>query len=158
MSTVSPRRIILMADDDAEDRQLVSDALGDAGFDHELRCVCDGVELIEYLRREGVYANEQNAPRPDIILLDFKMPRMDGRESLVEIKSDPHLRQIPVIALTTSAAEDDIGFSYDSGANSYVTKPTSFQQWVEIMRMISEYWFRIVELPPRPRRKEKYEV
>jgi CheY-like chemotaxis protein len=109
-----------MADDDAEDRQLVRDALAEGGFDHELRCVRDGVELFEYLQREGEFAKEHSAPRPDIILLDFKMPRMDGREVLVKIKTDPCLRRIPVLALTTSAAEDDIGFSYDKGVNCFI--------------------------------------
>ena len=153
MSLDSQRRIILMADDDAEDRELVRDALREGGFDHELRCVRDGVELFEYLRREGEYANGRPAPRPDIILLDFKMPRMDGREALATIKSDPQLRQIPVVALTTSAAEDDIRFSYDRGVNSFVSKPTSFRQWVEILRIISDYWFHVVELPPPPESK-----
>ncbi len=148
MSTEVQRRIILMADDDAEDRQLVRDALGESGFDHDLRCVRDGVELFEYLCGEGEYANGRPAPRPDIILLDFKMPRMDGREVLMKIKSDPQWRRIPVVALTTSAAEDDISFSYDLGVNSFVSKPTSFRKWVEILRIISDYWFRVVELPP----------
>jgi CheY-like chemotaxis protein len=153
MSTETDPRIILMADDDAEDRQLVRDALAEGGFDHRLECVCDGVELFEYLRREGIFANGRKAPRPDIILLDFKMPRKDGREVLTEIKSDPLLRRIPVIALTTSVAEDDIGFSYDSGANSFIAKPTSFRQWVEILRTLSDYWFRVVELPPPPEKR-----
>ncbi|MCC6126111.1 MAG: response regulator [Pirellulales bacterium] len=143
-----------MADDDAEDCQLVRDALMESGSEHELRCVRDGVELFDYLRRAGEYANGRPAPRPDIILLDFKMPRMDGREALAEIKSDPQFRQIPVVALTTSAAEDDIGFSYDLGVNSFVSKPTSFRQWVEILRILSDYWFRVVELPPPPSRKK----
>jgi CheY-like chemotaxis protein len=139
-----------MADDDAEDRQLVRDALVEGGFDHRLQCVRDGVELFEYLRRTGEYANGREAPRPDIILLDFKMPRMDGREALAEIKSDPLLRRIPVVALTTSVAEDDISYSYDSGANSFISKPTSFREWVDILRTLSDYWFRVVELPPPP--------
>jgi CheY-like chemotaxis protein len=154
MSTGVQRRVILMADDDAEDRQLVADALREGGFDHDLRCVRDGVELFDYLRRTGAFAEPGCAPRPDIILLDFKMPRKDGREVLAEIKADPQLRRIPVIALTTSNAEDDIGFSYDFGGNSYVSKPTSFREWVEIVRILSDYWFRVVELPPPPRKKK----
>jgi CheY-like chemotaxis protein len=155
MSTDSQRRIILMADDDAEDRQLVRDALREGGFDHELRCVRDGVELFDYLRRRGEFADAPSAPRPDIILLDFKMPRKDGREVLAEIKADPQLRRIPVIALTTSNTEDDISFSYYSGGNSYVSKPTSFREWVEILRIMSDYWFRVVELPPPPSNKRR---
>jgi two-component system, response regulator len=155
MSPDCPSRIILMADDDVEDRQLVRHALDDSGLDHELRCVCDGVELFEYLRGEGEYANGKPAPWPDVILLDFKMPRMDGREVLAKIKTDPQLRRIPVVALTTSAAEDDISFSYDSGVNSFVSKPTSFREWVEILRIICEYWFRVVELPPPPKTRNQ---
>jgi CheY-like chemotaxis protein len=150
MPNESQRRVLLMADDDAEDRQLVRDALVENGFDHELRWVCDGVELFEYLRQEGEYA-ERSSPRPDIILLDFKMPRMDGREVLGKIKSDPGLRQIPVIALTTSAADDDIAFSYNAGANSFITKPTSFREWVDILRIVCTFWFQVAELPPNPR-------
>jgi CheY-like chemotaxis protein len=150
MPNESQRRIILMADDDAEDRQLVRDALAENRFDHEMRWVCDGVELFEYLRQEGRYVGRA-APRPDIILLDFKMPRMDGREVLGKIKTDPQLRQIPVIALTTSAAEDDIAFSYDVGANSFISKPTSFREWVEILRIVCNFWFEVAELPPNPK-------
>jgi CheY-like chemotaxis protein len=140
-----------MADDDAEDRQLVRHALDESGLKHDLRCVCDGVELVEYLRGEGEYAAGRPAPRPDLILLDFNMPRMDGREALAIIKSDMQLRQIPVVALTTSAADDDISFSYDKGANSFISKPTSFRDWVEILRILCDYWFRVVELPPPPK-------
>jgi CheY-like chemotaxis protein len=139
-----------MADDDAEDRQLVRDAIRDGGLDHDLRCVCDGVELFEYLQKEGRYAGDRSAPRPDIILLDLKMPRMDGREVLTKIKSDPQLRRIPVLALTTSAADADISYSYDLGVNSFISKPTSFRKWVEILRIISDYWFGVVELPLPP--------
>jgi CheY-like chemotaxis protein len=130
---------------------LVRHALDESGLKHDLRCVCDGVELFEYLRGEGEYAAARPAPRPDLILLDFNMPRMDGREALAIIKSDPRLRQIPVVALTTSAAEDDISFSYNTGVNSFVSKPTSFRDWVDILRILCDYWFRVVELPPSPK-------
>jgi CheY-like chemotaxis protein len=142
------RRTILMADDDAEDCQLVRDALTEAGQRHDLRIVRDGEELFDYLRHRGEYENTRSAPRPDLILLDFKMPRKDGRETLREIKADPLLRRIPVIALTTSMAEDDIVFSYDMGVNSFISKPTTFRRWLEVVSIISKYWFEIVELPP----------
>jgi CheY-like chemotaxis protein len=142
------KRTILMADDDAEDCQLVRDALKESGQPHDLRFVRDGEELFDYLRHLGEYENGQAAPLPDLILLDFKMPRKDGREALKELKTDPKLRRIPVVALTTSTAEDDIVFSYDIGVNSFITKPTTFRKWVEIIRILSKYWFEIVELPP----------
>jgi CheY-like chemotaxis protein len=148
MSEINKQRTILMADDDAEDCQLVLDAMRESGMNYELRFVRDGEELIEYLRFQGEYINSRAAPRPDLILLDFKMPRKDGREALLEIKGDPQLRRIPVVALTTSTAEDDIAFSYETGANSYITKPTSFREWVEIVEILGKYWFEVVELPP----------
>jgi CheY-like chemotaxis protein len=149
MSDPDKRRTILMADDDAEDCQLVRDALVEAGQPHNLRFVRDGEELLDYLRHRGDYENEQTAPRPDLILLDLNMPRKDGREVLREIKADGQLRRIPVVALTTSTAEDDIAFSYDMGVNSFVTKPTTFRRWVEIISILSQYWFKVVELPPQ---------
>jgi len=148
MAKSGKRRTILMADDDAEDCQLVRDALGEAGQSHDLRFVRDGEELFDYLRHRGEYANGRSAPRPDLILLDFKMPRKDGREALKEIKADAQLRRIPVVVLTTSTAEDDIAFSYDMGVNSFITKPATFRQWVKIIRTLSKYWFEVVELPP----------
>jgi len=148
MADSGKRRTILMADDDAEDCQLVRDALGEAGQSHDLRFVRDGEELFDYLRHRGEYANGRSAPRPDLILLDFKMPRKDGREALKEIKADAQLRRIPVVVLTTSTAEDDIAFSYDMGVNSFITKPATFRQWVKIIRTLSKYWFEVVELPP----------
>jgi CheY-like chemotaxis protein len=148
MSESGKRRMILMADDDAEDCQLVRDALGETGQTHDLRTVRDGEELFDYLRHRGEYENGRAAPRPDLILLDFKMPRKDGREALSELKADPQLRRIPVVVLTTSAVEDDIAFSYDMGVNSFITKPTTFRRWVEIIKTLGKYWFEVVELPP----------
>ncbi len=139
---------ILMADDDADDCLLVSDALRETGQTHQLRCVRDGEELTDYLYRRGKYANGRDAPRPDLILLDLKMPKKDGREVLRELKSDPRMRRIPVVALTTSTAEDDVSLSYDIGANSYVTKPVTFRALVDMMNTLSKYWFELVELPP----------
>ena len=139
---------ILMADDDVEDCFLVRDALKEAGQTHDLRFVRDGEELYDYLYRRGEYADGRDAPRPDLILLDLKMPRKDGREVLQEIKSDPRFRRIPVVALTTSTAADDVSFSYEVGVNSYVTKPATFRALVEMMGTLSKYWFEWAELPP----------
>jgi CheY-like chemotaxis protein len=140
---------ILMADDDAEDCALVRDALRETRFQHDLRFVRNGEELFDYLCRRGEYADGRRSPRPDLILLDLKMPKMDGREVLRAIKGDRRFRQIPVVALTTSMAQDDIGFCYEMGVNSYVTKPVTFRALVDIMGVISRYWFEVVELPPR---------
>ncbi len=142
------RYTILMADDDAEDCLLAQDALSEAGQPHELRFVRDGEELLDYLLHRGEYTAGRDVPRPDLILLDLKMPRMDGREVLQVIKSDPRLKRIPVVALTTSTAADDVGFSYDVGVNSYVTKPTTFRALVDLMNTLSKYWFELAELPP----------
>lgn len=148
MAKSSKSYVILMADDDADDYLLVRDALREAGREHDLRFVRNGEELADYLHRRGEYSNGRDAPRPDLILLDLKMPKKDGREVLQELKSDPQFKRIPVVALTTSTAEDDVGFSYDVGANSYVTKPVSFRALVDVMNTLSKYWFELVELPP----------
>ncbi len=139
---------ILLADDDEDDRLMARDALRDARLHNDLRFVVDGVDLLDYLRREGRYAAPGAAPRPGLILLDLNMPRMDGREALAAIKADPSLRSIPVIVLTTSKAEEDIARSYDLGSNSFITKPVTFLGLVEVMKVFSRYWLEIVDLPP----------
>jgi CheY-like chemotaxis protein len=138
---------ILMADDDPDDRMLTEDALKEARLANEIRFVENGEELIHYLRRQGKFADKALHPRPGIILLDLNMPKMDGREALQIIKNDPELRRIPVIIMTTSKADQDILKSYDLGANSYVTKPVTFDELVEVVRGFGKYWFEIVELP-----------
>lgn len=140
--------LILLADDDEDDRELTRDALEYARLANELRHVVDGQELMDYLRHEGAYANPADAPRPGIILLDLNMPRMDGREALTAIKADPALRQIPVVVLTTSKDEEDIFRTYDLGVSGFVTKPVTFEALVEVVRTWGRYWFEIVELPP----------
>jgi CheY-like chemotaxis protein len=146
---LSPDRtpiVILLADDDADDRMLAQDALAESRLANELRCVEDGEELLEYLQRRGRYEG-QEVPRPGLILLDLNMPRKDGREALREIKADPALRQIPVVVLTTSKAEEDVYRSYDLGVNSFITKPVTFDGLVAVMKTIGKYWFEIVNLP-----------
>ncbi len=149
-----PKRepLILLADDDEDDRQLTSEALGEAQVSSELRCVKDGEELLDYLCRRGDYGpGGRDATPPGVILLDLNMPRMDGREALSKIKSDPDLRRIPVVVLTTSRAEEDIVRSYELGANSFITKPPTFTGLVEVARGFARYWLEVAELPePRP--------
>jgi two-component system response regulator len=139
--------VILMADDDADDRMLTKDALEESRVLNELRFVEDGEELMDYLTRRGKYTDSEDAPRPGLILLDLNMPKKDGREALKEIKSDPNLRRIPVVIMTTSKAEEDIFRSYDFGASSFITKPVTFDRLVELMRTLGEYWVEFVELP-----------
>ena len=141
--------VILMADDDADDRLLAKDALAECRLANELHFVENGEELLDYLHRRGKYVNLANAPRPGLILLDLNMPKKDGRESLKEIKDDPRLRTIPVVVLTTSNADTDISRIYELGANSFITKPVSFDSLVEVMKILGQYWFEIVELPTR---------
>jgi CheY-like chemotaxis protein len=137
---------ILMADDDSDDRMLAEDAMRESRLGNVFRCVEDGQELMDYLTRSGEYAT-QDAPRPGLILLDLNMPKKDGRQALREIKSHPDLRTIPVVILTTSKTDEDVLRSYDLGANSFITKPVTFDRLVEIVRALGTYWFQIVELP-----------
>jgi two-component system, response regulator len=138
---------ILMADDDADDRQLTREALEDARLINDIRFVENGEELLEYLRRQGRYSPPAEAPRPGLILLDLNMPRKDGRTVLKEIKQDPDLRRIPVVVLTTSKSDEDIYRSYDLGVNSYIVKPVTFDALVDVLQTLEKYWFEIVELP-----------
>jgi CheY-like chemotaxis protein len=139
---------ILMADDDADDRALTKEALEEGHLINTIRFVEHGEELLEYLKRTGRYAPPAEAPRPGLILLDLNMPRKDGRAVLKEIKSDPDLRTIPVVVLTTSKADEDVYRSYDLGVNSYIVKPVTFEALVDILQTLEKYWFEIVELPP----------
>jgi CheY-like chemotaxis protein len=139
--------VILLADDDEEDRMLACDALAESRLSNEISCVTDGEDLMDYLHRRGKYAPPAEAPRPGLILLDLNMPKKDGREALREIKSDPDLRQISVVVLTTSKAEEDIYSSYDSGASSFISKPVTFEGLVDVMKGLGRYWFEIVDLP-----------
>jgi CheY-like chemotaxis protein len=148
MSTTNERSItILIADDDADDRMMAQDALDECRLVNPVRFVEDGVELLDYLRRRGRYADPTSSPRPGLILLDLNMPKMDGREALREIKSDPTLRRIPIVVMTTSKAEEDIYRTYDLGVSSYVAKPVTFEGLVEVMKAMGRYWLEIVELP-----------
>ncbi len=137
---------ILLADDDEDDRLLTGEAISESQLDGQLHCVADGEELMQYLKRAGAYS-QVAAPRPDIILLDLNMPRKDGREALREIKADATLRSIPVVVLTTSKAEEDILRTYDLGVNSFITKPVTYKELVEVMSALNNYWAQTVQLP-----------
>lgn len=135
---------VLLVDDDPGDTLMIREAFEHNKVRNELASVADGVQAMQYLRREGEYAN---APRPDLILLDLNLPRKDGREVLAEIKSDPKLSTIPVVVLTTSHAEEDILRSYQLHANAYVTKPVDFERFIEVVRQIDEFFLTVVKLP-----------
>jgi len=143
-----PRPVtILMADDDADDRQMTKEAFEESKLANDLRFVEDGIELLDYLYRRGKFEDPESSPRPSIILLDLNMPRKDGREALKEIKSDARFRSIRVIVMTTSKLEEDIIRSYDLSAASYITKPITFGALVDVIRTLGRYWLEIVELP-----------
>lgn len=139
---------LLLADDDPDDRLLVKDALEEGRWLVDLRLVEDGEELMDYLHRRGRYADPNNSPHPNLILLDLKMPKKSGHQALEEIKGNPELRPIPVVVLTTSKAEEDIVRAYELGANSFLVKPTSFGALIEAMKSLERYWFKLITLPP----------
>jgi two-component system, chemotaxis family, response regulator Rcp1 len=137
--------VILLVDDSPADAELTAEAMNDAKIRNKLYHVWDGVEALEFLRKQGKFAD---MPRPDLILLDLNMPRKDGRRTLQEIKEDPDLRRIPVVILTVSDADDDIIKSYNLYANSYVTKPLDLDNFAKVVKGIENFWFTIVKLPP----------
>lgn len=139
--------LILMAEDDADDRLLVQDAFAECGNGNAVRFVADGEELVDYLLRRGKYQQVGESPRPDLILLDLNMPRKDGREALKEIRAHAELRCVPVVVFTTSRADTDIAKVYELGANSFITKPAAFDTLVATMSNITGYWFGVVQLP-----------
>ena len=144
--------LVLTAEDDPDDQVLIRDAFREIGLAGSLTFVSDGEELLEYLYGSGQYANREEFPLPGLILLDLNMPRKDGREALQQIKSDPALRQIPVIVLSTSRAEEDILKTYDLGVNSFIVKPATFDRLVEIALQLRSYWLDTVEIPDSGRR------
>lgn len=141
--------IIVMADDDDDDFMLTEKALKKSKLLNTLYRVIDGEELIDFLLHKGKYSDVATSPRPGVILLDLNMPKKDGREALKEIKSNPDLKDIPVVVFTTSKAEEDIYRSYKLGVNSFITKPVTFEGLIDVMTSLGKYWFEIVELPTR---------
>jgi chemotaxis family two-component system response regulator Rcp1 len=143
--TTSASVEVLLVEDNPGDVLLTREALREGKVRNNLSVVDDGVKALAYLRREGEYAN---ATRPDLVLLDLNLPRMSGREVLEQIKADPQLRNIPVVILTSSQAEQDILRAYDLHANCYVTKPVDLDQFISVVRSIEDFWLTIVRLPP----------
>jgi CheY-like chemotaxis protein len=137
---------ILLVEDDPGDVLMTREAFEDNKVANQLHVVYDGTSALEFLRKQGEHAE---APTPDLILLDLNLPRMDGREVLAEVKNDPLLRQIPVVVLTTSEAEEDVLRSYALHANAYVTKPVDFERFIEVVRKIDEFFVSVVRLPGR---------
>src|SRR5262245_54629517 len=135
---------ILLVEDNPGDARLAFETLREAKVSNNLTWVPNGIDAMAFLRREGRYAS---AARPDLVLLDLNLPRKDGREVLSEIKTDPHLRRIPVVILTTSQAEEDIFGAYQLNANSYITKPVDLEQFIRVVEAIDNFWLRMVELP-----------
>lgn len=137
---------ILIADDDTDDRLFVEKAFRQSGYTQAIKFVEDGEELMEYLYRYGRY-NDQNAPWPNLLILDLNMPRKNGFQALGEIKDDPKLRRLPVVVMTTSSADEDVLKTYNLGVNSFVTKPFNFNRLVEMVDALKTYWLDTVKLP-----------
>lgn len=138
--------VILLVEDDPADQELTRRALDEGKVRNELRIVSDGEQALDYLFRRGRYADPALSPRPDLILLDLNLPKLDGRQVLENIRLTPELRRIAVVVLTTSNQEEDIVRSYDLGANSYITKPVDLSQFLRVVQALQEYWFEIVVL------------
>jgi two-component system, chemotaxis family, response regulator Rcp1 len=145
MSTTGQSIEILLVEDNPGDVRLTQEALKEARINNNIHVVSNGVEAVEYLRRQGSFAA---AVRPDLILLDLNLPRKDGREVLEEIKNDPDLKRIPVVVLTTSKAEEDIVKTYNLHANCYISKPVDLDQFIRVVQSIQDFWLTIVRLPP----------
>ena len=135
---------ILLVEDNPADARLTVETLRDSKVSNNLHHVSDGVQAMAFLRRQNGYSD---VPRPDLILLDLNMPKMDGREVLAELKMDPEFSDIPVVVLTTSEAEQDVLNSYKLHANCFVTKPVDFEQFQNVIRDIGQFWFMVVKLP-----------
>ena len=139
---------ILLVEDNPGDVRLTREAWKEARIRNRLHVAEDGVEALAFLRRQGRHAG---AVRPHLILLDLNLPRKDGREVLADIKNDPDLKNIPVVILSTSKADQDVQRSYDLHANCYISKPLDMDQFIRVVRAIEEFWLATVTLPPRPR-------
>lgn len=138
-----------MAEDDEDDRLLAQDAFIESKLSNPLFFVNNGEELLDYLYNRGRYVSPEQFPLPGLILLDLNMPKKDGREALKEIKSDANLKRIPIVVLTTSIEEEDIVRSYSLGVSSFIAKPVTFEQLVEVIQCIGRYWFEIVAMPQK---------
>ncbi|MBS4097194.1 MAG: response regulator [Sulfuricella sp.] len=147
MFSKGKKAVILLVEDDPGDQELTRRALLEGTVPHDLRVVEDGEEALDYLLHRSVYADARNNPLPDLILLDLNLPKLNGRQVLERVRSEPRLARIPVIVLTTSQQERDMLQSYDSGACSYIVKPSGIDEFIKVVRTIEEYWLEIVRLP-----------
>jgi len=141
--------VILLAEDDRGDQELTRRALEEGKIRNDLRVVENGEEALAYLFRRGKYKDPATSPRPDLLLLDLNLPRVDGREVLERVRADSKLRRMAVVVLTTSRQEEDILRSYELGCNSFITKPVGMDQFIRVIQALEEYWFQIVVLPPK---------
>ena len=148
-STKAKPAVILLAEDDRGDQELTRRALEEGKIRNDLRVVEDGEEALAYLYRRGKYKDPATSPRPDLLLLDLNLPRVDGREVLERVRGDSKLRRMAVVVLTTSRQEEDILRSYEVGCNSFITKPVDMDQFIRVVQTLEEYWFQIVVLPPK---------
>ncbi|MDN3566409.1 response regulator [Paeniroseomonas aquatica] len=142
--------VVLLAEDSAHDRLILEEVFQEAGIAAQLRFVEDGEELLDYLKQRGAYAAGASvAPWPAVVLLDINMPKVNGHEAVRAIRADPLLRDLPVVALSTSDSPKQIALAYSLGVNSFLTKPARFASFVELMRMFGNYWLQGVRLPPQ---------
>jgi len=148
-ATKAKPAVILLAEDDRGGQELTRRALEAGKICNELRIVEDGEEALAYLFRRGKYKDPASSPRPDLLLLDLNLPRVDGREVLERVRADSKLRRMAVVVLTTSRQEEDILRSYELGCNSFITKPVAMDQFIQLIQALEEYWFQIVVLPPK---------
>ena len=148
-ATKAKPAVILLAEDDRAGQELTRRALEAGKICNELRIVEDGEEALAYLFRRGKYKDPASSPRPDLLLLDLNLPRVDGREVLERVRAASKLRRMAVVVLTTSRQEEDILRSYELGCNSFITKPVAMDQFIQLIQALEEYWFQIVVLPPK---------
>ena len=149
---------ILIAEDDSRDGVLVQTAFRQVDMPYNLYAVSDGNELLNFLRNQGRYLDSDTAPRPDLVLLDLNMPRKDGRQALAEMKADPNLRGIPVVVISDSSLQEDILRTYDLGGAGFIIKPPTLEKMVEIVKILKQYWFEVVELAGRARVKNGKDI
>lgn len=147
---VRQRGVILLIEDDHGDQLLTCEALSESALAYKIAVVSDGEEALEYLNRTNRYSDSAQAPRPDLILLDLNMPRINGRQLAARLKADPEFASIPIVVLSTSDYHEDVAHCYKIGVNSYVHKPTNYDDFVAAINAVEHYWLRVVQPPPRP--------
>ncbi|MBI5814265.1 MAG: response regulator [Nitrospinae bacterium] len=141
--------VILLVEDSPADQELVRRVMERSKIRNELLIVEDGVEAMAYLKNEGKYSDTSRFPKPDLVLLDINMPRMDGKQVLSEIRRDPGLKSVPVIILTTSTSEKDVFEAYHLGANAFISKPVDFEGFTDAIRQMESFWLMVATLPPK---------